>query len=548
MINEILAAVMVAVAAPVALHVNDFGTGIYGMWTRDKEIQLRPRAREVGVSPGVLSPGPFNAITDVAGVRVGHFTLIEGDDVRTGATAILPHGGNLFLAKVPAAVVVGNGFGKLMGTTQIKELGEIETPIILTNTLCVPRAADAVLNWTLGWRGNEGVRSVNPIVGETNDGFLNDIRKRALTPGIIERAIRTATDGAVEEGAVGAGAGTVCFGWKGGIGTSSRVLSERQGGYTIGVLVQTNFGGDLHILGVPVGRELDRGDGDAGDGSVMIVVATDAPLSSRNLERLARRALIGVGRTGSNMSNGSGDYVIAFSTAVSVRRTPERRAGAHMIEELPNGRMSPLFQAVAEATEEAIYNSLFKATTVTGYRGRTVRALPIERVLGILRKYGRLPEGAIDDRRLASGRTGRRRTFFLCPQLSAVHGRLLAGIGPANGFSAIGSVQRDVITPRPKVYGQLDWLDFEHHRFRLALDAQPKLVAVCRDGDDGVGGRLPFPAPRFEEHTARPHDKGPARHGRRLLVAFANPVCAAAPSDVFGRLSGPPNAPPQISR
>lgn len=351
----------------------------------------RPRAREVGVAPGVLPPGPHNALTDVAGVRVGHVTLVEGTDVHTGATVIHPHGGNLYQDKVPAGVVVGNGFGKLMGSTQIRELGEIETPIVLTNTLSVPQGAEAVLDWTLAQPGNEEVRSVNAVVGETNDGYLNDIRRRALRAHHILEAIETAAPGPVAEGAVGAGAGTVAFGWKGGIGTSSRVLPASLGGYTVGVLVQANYGGVLQIMGVPVGERLgqyylkgalDRGDA---DGSIMIVVATDAPLSDRNLTRLARRALSGVARTGSAMTNGSGDYVLAFSTAPSVRRTPERRAGVAQYEELANDQVSPLFQAVIEATEEAIYNALFKATTVHGHRG-TVEALPLDEVLPMLRE------------------------------------------------------------------------------------------------------------------------------------------------------------------
>ncbi len=351
----------------------------------------RPRAREVGVAPGVLPPGPRNAITDVAGVRVGHVTLIEGEAVRTGATAILPHGGNLYRDKVPAGVVVGNGYGKLMGVTQIRELGEIETPIVLTNTLSVPQGAEAILDYTLAQPGNEDVRSVNAVVGETNDGFLNDIRRRALRAAHIARAIAEADTGAVAEGSVGAGTGTVAFGWKGGIGTSSRRLPQKLGGYTVGVLVQTNYGGMLDVMGVPVGRLLGRYylkdalDGGDADGSVMIVIATDAPLSDRNLTRLARRALLAVGRTGSPATNGSGDYVLAFSTAASVRRTPERRSAVAAYEELPNNRISPLFQAVVEATEEAVYNSLFKATTVSGHRG-TVEALPLDEVLPLLAK------------------------------------------------------------------------------------------------------------------------------------------------------------------
>jgi len=357
----------------------------------------RMRARELGIKPGIFSPGPLNSITDVPGVRVGHFTRIEGEDIRTGATAILPHGGNLYQDKVPAGVVVGNGFGKMMGSTQIVELGEIETPIVLTNTLAVPRAADAILDWTLNYPGNENVRSVNAVVGETNDGRLNNIRKRALTPEMIIQAIQNAHTGPVPEGSVGAGTGTVAFGWKGGIGTSSRKLPDELGGYTIGVLVQSNFGGILQIDGVPVGKELGQYylknilESHTADGSIMIIVATDAPLSSRNLTRLARRALAGLARTGASMTNGSGDYVISFSTAPEVRRTPEKRQAKASYVLLSNEQMSPLFQAVIEATEEAIYNSLFQATTITGYKGRTVEALPLDAVKKLLQKYGRLP-------------------------------------------------------------------------------------------------------------------------------------------------------------
>jgi D-aminopeptidase len=350
----------------------------------------RPRAREVGVAPGILPTGPLNAITDVAGVLVGQVTVWEGDSVRTGVTAVLPHPGNVFREKVPAAIHVGNGFGKLTGVTQVRELGEIETPIVLTCTLCVPRAADAVLDHVL--ERNPDARSVNPVVGETNDGLLNDIRARPVRREHVLRAIEEAHGGAVEEGSVGAGTGTVAFGWKGGIGTSSRRLPASLGGYTVGVLVQSNFGGVLQVLGAPVGRELERyylkdelDRGDA-DGSIMIVVATDAPLEARNLERLAGRAVLGLARTGSPMTNGSGDYVIAFSTAASVRRTPERRGGLHTLESLPNDLVSPLFQAVVEATEEAIYDSLFRATTVRGHRG-TAEALPLEPVLESLRRH-----------------------------------------------------------------------------------------------------------------------------------------------------------------
>ena len=321
--------------------------------TRDSLVE-RPRARDVGVHPGILPTGAMNAITDVDGVQVGQVHYFEGRGIRTGATAILPHNGNVYQDKVPAGFVVGNGYGKFMGSTQIMELGEIETPIVLTNTLSVPRAADAIIEWTLSQEGNENVRSVNAIVGETNDGYLNDIRKRFLQPSHILPAIEGADSGPVAEGSIGAGLGTVTFGWKGGIGTSSRHLPESLGGYTVGVLVQTNYGGVLNILGVPVGEELgryylkdalDRGDA---DGSIIVVVATDAPLSDRNLTRLARRSLLGIGRTGSPMTNGSGDYVIAFSTAPSVRRTAERRNGLASYTYLPNNRIL-LFQAAVEA-------------------------------------------------------------------------------------------------------------------------------------------------------------------------------------------------------
>lgn len=356
------------------------------------------RARHLGVAPGVLAPGSLNAITDVEGVKVGHVTLKKGSDIRTGATAILPHGGNLYQDKVPAAIFVGNGFGKLMGSTQVVELGEIETPIILTNTLNVAEGAVAAIEWTLDQPGNERAGSVNAVVGETNDGGLNNIRKRVLTPNLIREAIETAKTGPVEEGAIGAGTGTQAFGWKGGIGTSSRNLPDSLGGYMVGVLVQSNYGGVLSIDGARVGEalgeyylkdHLDKGDA---DGSIMIVVATDAPLSDRNLERLAARAMGGLARTGAAMTNGSGDYVIAFSTAESVRRTPERRSAVASVEGLPNDLFSPLSQAVMEATEEAIYNSLFMAETVEGYdtfSGAPSRAeaLPLDRVRDILSRH-----------------------------------------------------------------------------------------------------------------------------------------------------------------
>jgi D-aminopeptidase len=342
----------------------------------------RKRVRELGISPGILPVGKWNAITDVQGVKVGHVTMIEGDDVRTGVSAILPHQGNLYQDKVPAGIVVGNGFGKLTGSTQVEELGEIETPIVLTNTLAVPHAAEAVIDWTLAQEGNERVRSANPVVGETNDGYLNNIRKMAVTKEHVLQALEIAATGPVAEGCVGAGTGTVCFGWKGGIGTSSRFLPEKLGGFIVGVLLQTNFGGVLQIGGIPVGKELgqhylkEQLEDKSADGSIMIVVATDAPLSDRNLKRLAKRALAGLARTGASMSNGSGDYVIAFSTAVEVRRTQERRSKVWAYPEVPNDLISPLFQAAIEVTEEAIYNSLCMAETMMGVRGAKVVALP----------------------------------------------------------------------------------------------------------------------------------------------------------------------------
>ncbi len=355
-------------------------------------LRAQQRARSLGVAPGIFAPGPLNGITDVAGVRVGQVTINEGDSVRTGVTAILPHGGNPFLERVPAAIVVGNGFGKLLGISQVRELGELESPILLTCTLCVWRAADALVGWMLEQPGMDGVRSINPVVGETNDGALSPaIVSRPILPAQVRQALTTASAGPVAEGSVGAGRGTIAFGFKGGIGTSSRVLPRSLGGYTVGVLVQTNFGGVLQVLGAPVGKELGRYafsrevGNEKGDGSIMMVVATDAPLLDRNLERLASRALLGLGRTGSSASNGSGDYVIAFSNSVALRRPANARRPA--AEELSNDEMSPLFQAVVEATEEAIYNSLFMATAVESRAGR-MDPLPVDRVKPILRKYG----------------------------------------------------------------------------------------------------------------------------------------------------------------
>jgi len=386
----------------------------------------RPRAREIGLKIGILPTGSLNTITDVAGVTVGHATVVRGDNIRTGVTAILEHSGNLFQQKVPGAVFVGNGFGKLAGSTQVNELGEIETPILLTSTLSVPKTADFLLDHMISLPGNENVQSINPLVAETNDGFLNDIRGRHITRNDVIGAITSAKSGPVEEGSVGAGTGTVAFGWKGGIGTASRKLPASSGGYTVGVLVQTNFGGVLTIDGAPVGTELgkyylkdvvthedgrkpdrkvglttqpgrrrlpnsqlsDLGIKDLADGSIIIVIATDAPLDHRQLNRLAARSISGLARTGSAMTNGSGDYAIAFSTAA------ENRINAgdakRNVQVLGNDAMSPLFLGVIEATEEAIYNSLFKATTVTGKENRTVEALPLEQTRTILRKYGKI--------------------------------------------------------------------------------------------------------------------------------------------------------------
>jgi D-aminopeptidase len=353
--------------------------------------QPRARARDLGVAPGIFTPGTNNAITDVAGVKVGQTTIISGDSIHTGVTAILPHSGNLYQDRVPAAVFVGNAFGKLVGATQVRELGELETPILLTCTLCVWRAADAMVAELITQPGMERVQSINPLVGETNDGGLNAIRSRPVTPEAVHNALATATSGPVAEGSVGAGAGTQAFEWKGGIGTSSRVLPKSLGGYTVGVLVQTNFGGVLQVLGAPVGKELGKYafrnavDAERGDGSCMMVVATDAPISDRNLQRLAARAMMGMARTGSSGSNGSGDFVVAFSTSMQVRRSQASGAPRTAVD-LTNDAMSPLFEGVIEATEEAIYNSLFMATSVT-QRGRTVDAINLDRVREILAKY-----------------------------------------------------------------------------------------------------------------------------------------------------------------
>ncbi len=401
-------ALSLALAAAFSLLMSDTGG-------QTRTEPPRPRARDIGLRVGVLPAGRLDAITDVEGVRVGHTTLIRGEDVRTGVTAVVPHGGNLFREKVPAAVFVGNGFGKLMGSTQVEELGELETPILLTNTLGVPRVADALVEWMLGLQGNEDVRSVNALVAETNDGQLNDIRGRHVGREEVFAALKGAKGGEVEEGSVGAGTGTVAFGFKGGIGTASRVVPARYGGYTVGVLVQTNYGGVLTMNGAPVGRELGRyylkddleparragrkkerprpaSDVDRADGSCIIVVATDAPLDARNLRRLAARAMLGLARTGSPSTQGSGDYVVAFSTAPQ-NRIRHGDTALRRVELLPNDSMSPLFLACVEATEEAVYNSLLRATTVTGRGGARVEALPIDRTIEVLKKYRAIQGG-----------------------------------------------------------------------------------------------------------------------------------------------------------
>ena len=377
-------AILIAILAPSVV------------WAQANE---RLRTRELGIQVGVFPTGVHNAITDVSGVQVGHSTVVQAPNVRTGVTAILPHAENAYMSRVPAALHVGNGYGKLLGVTQVRELGELETPILLTCTLCVWKAADAMVEWMLEQTGMENVRSLNAFVGETNDGRLNDIRSRPIEPEHVFAALESASGGPVAEGGVGAGSGTVAFGWKGGIGTSSRVLPSSLGGYTVGVLVQSNFGGILQIGGAPVGKELGQyafanqvGHDDEYDpdtdlqewGSIMIVVATDAPLSDRNLERIARRAIMGLSRTGSYASNGSGDYVIAFSTSEEVRRSDGD--GMHRYSDLSNSNVSALFEATLEATEEAIYNSLFMAESVTS-NGRTVEALPVEETVDILRRY-----------------------------------------------------------------------------------------------------------------------------------------------------------------
>jgi D-aminopeptidase len=351
------------------------------------------RARDYGIEIGILKTGKYNSITDVEGVKVGHTTIIEGDSIRTGVTAILPHSGNIYQLKVPAAIYLGNGFGKLAGYSQVRELGNIETPIILTNTLSVPEASNALITYTLGQKGNENIHSINSIVGETNDGWLNDIRGRHVKERHVLYAINNAKSGKIEEGNVGAGTGTICFQYKGGIGTSSRVIPKALGGYTVGVLVQTNYGGVLQINGVPIAKEFDnypRHYSYDVDGSCMIVVMTDAPLSSRNLERLAKRAMMGLAKTGGIASNGSGDYVIAVST-VKDNFIPHNKESLYIeTKELKNKAITPLFLAVIEATEEAIVNSLFAAKTMSGRKNHKIKSIPIDSVLKVMKKYNRL--------------------------------------------------------------------------------------------------------------------------------------------------------------
>ncbi len=372
---------------------------------KDSSKNPKPRTTDLGLKIGVIPTGKLNSITDVDGVKVGHTTIIKGKKIRTGVTAILPHDGNLFREKVPGAVFVGNGFGKLMGSTQVKELGEIETPILLTSTLSVPKVGNFLMDYMLALPGNENVRSINPVVAETNDGFLNDGRGRHIKQEDVFNAIKNAKSDEVEEGSVGAGTGTIAFGWKGGIGTSSRKLPDSLGGYTVGVLVQTNYGGVLQIDGVPVGVELGKyylkrflepskaastyDLNDNADGSIIIVIATDAPIDARNLKRMASRSMWGLARTGAAGTNGSGDYAIAFSMAQDVR-IKSNGASPQPTKLLPNNSMSPLFLATIEATEEAIYNSLFRATTMDGQKGRKIEALPIKETKNILRKYKRI--------------------------------------------------------------------------------------------------------------------------------------------------------------
>jgi len=369
-----------------------FTINIFFLYSSDSK---RIRIEELGIKIGILEKGKYNSITDVNGVMVGHSTIIKSKNIRTGVTSILPHENNIFQNKVPAAIYIGNGYGKLTGFTQVKELGNIETPIVLTNTLSVPTASDALIDFTLNQKDNKNINSVNPIVGETNDGWLNDIKRRAVKKSHVFNSIKNASSRMIEEGSIGAGTGTTCFGFKGGIGTSSRILPPELGGYTVGVLVQTNFGGILRIDGIPVGIELNKyylskKNNNTPDGSCMIVIATNAPIDSRNLYRLAKRALFGLARTGGISSNGSGDYVIAFSTSKNLRIAHRSKSPIIIKKLLKNNMMSPLFLAVIEATEEAILNSMFKASSMNGQKGRFVRAIPINKVKKILKKYNKI--------------------------------------------------------------------------------------------------------------------------------------------------------------
>ncbi|MBS0583260.1 MAG: P1 family peptidase [Proteobacteria bacterium] len=470
----------------------------------------RPRARDagIGIVIGTLPPGPNNAITDVAGVGVGHATLIEGTRIHTGVTAIVPHAGNLFRQRVPAAIVVGNGFGKLVGVTQVQELGELETPILLTGTLGVWKVADALVDHLLRQPGMDKVYSINPVVGETNDGYLSDIRARPLTPALVKQALTRLSHGAVEEGDVGAGAGTVAFGWKGGIGTSSRVLAATDGGYTVGALVQSNFGGQLTIAGVPVWKQLPdpveyaraaAAPPAKGDGSIMIVVATDAPLDAAALQRLARRALVGLARTGSVMSNGSGDYVIAFSTAKDNLRSPD--AATQPARSVAAEHMTPLFQAVAEATEEAILNSLFRAHTVHGFRG-TAAALPLDRVLDALRRENMLAQAEqrladwpdlshyrADNARLAAPAANENRVVFFGDSITASWGHDAGEFFPGKPYVNRGISGQT--TPQMLV--------------RFAQDVvalKPRVVVVLAGTNDIAGNTGPATPRMIEDNLA----------------------------------------------
>jgi len=472
--------------------------------------EARPRARDAGIVVGTMPPGPNNAITDVAGVGVGHATLAEGTRFHTGITAIVPHAGNLYQQRVPAAIIVGNGFGKLLGVTQVQELGELETPILLTGTLGVWKVADALVDHLLRLPGMDKVYSINPVVGETNDGYLSDIRARPLTPVLVEHALARLSHSAVEEGDVGAGAGTVAFGWKSGIGTSSRILPAADGSYTVGVLVQSNFGGQLTIAGVPVWKQLPdpaeyarttTAPPTKGDGSIMMVVATDAPLDAAALQRLARRALVGLARTGSVMSNGSGDYVIAFSTAKENLRSPD--AATQPARSVAAENMTPLFQAVAEATEEAILNSLFRAHTVHGLRG-TVAALPLDRVLEALHgakapaqdekrsaDWAELSRYREDNARLAAPAPNENRVVFFGDSITDFWGR-----GEDNG---------EFFPGKPYVNRGISGQTTPQMLVRFAQDVvalKPRIVVVLAGTNDIAGNTGPATPQMIEDNYA----------------------------------------------